>query len=105
VAADAAVGKRHWVVRLGTARARYGYLLLVVAGWTAAAAVVAALDLGSLGVLPLLPLVLSAIAMILLARHHDRPPALRPAIVCTLLAALSHIGLLAVVLVLAGRAG
>lgn len=98
VAADAAVGKRHWVVRFGTARARWGYLLLVAAAWASAATLVAALELGPPGVVPLLPAALSAIALTVLVRHHDRPSALRPAIVCTLLAALSHIALLAVVL-------
>jgi len=105
VAADAAVGKRHWVVRLGTARARYGYLLLVVAGWTAAIVVVGTLELGPLGAVPLLPAMLSAIALAVLVRHHDRPSALRPAIVCTLLAALLHIALLAGVLCIALRPG
>jgi 1,4-dihydroxy-2-naphthoate octaprenyltransferase len=102
VAADAAVGKRHWVVRLGTARARFGYLLLTVAAWSSATVVVCTLELGPIGAVPLLPAILSAIALAVLVRHHDRPAALRPAIVCTLLAALSHIGLLAAVLASSG---
>ncbi|NKI34882.1 prenyltransferase [Wenzhouxiangella sp. XN79A] len=98
VAADAAVGKRHWVVRLGTAKARWGYLVPVAAAWAIAGLVLHWLALGLAGALPLLPAGLSIAAFTVLARDHDRPSALKPAIVCTLLAALAHIALLAAVL-------
>lgn len=98
VAADAAVGKRHWVVRLGTARGRWGYLALVVSAWASVVVLVGSSGLGPIGVLPLLPAVLSAAAFLVLLRYHDRPAALRPAIVCTLLAALLHIALLTMAL-------
>lgn len=98
VAADGAVGKRHWVVRFGTARARFGYLGLVALAWSSAVLLVLGLDAGPWPAIALLPMPLSLCAGVVLMRHHDRPAALRPAIVCTLLAALSHIALLSAVL-------
>jgi 1,4-dihydroxy-2-naphthoate octaprenyltransferase len=77
--ADSVVGKHHWVVRLGTARARPLYLAMVglAALLTAAlvpAGVLPTLALASLaGYLPLVP------AARVLWRHHADPRALMPA--------------------------
>lgn len=85
--ADAGAGKRHWVVRLGVARARYGYpLLLLAAGLILLLAVVTqALPLAAL--LPLLLAPTLCRAALTLWHNAAQPAALRPAIVRTIVAA------------------
>jgi len=77
--ADRAVGKAHWVVRLGTRRALPGLAGLLVGAYLAVGAGVAA------GLLPwptlaaVLTAPLSAKALSVAWRHHDQPVQLRPA--------------------------
>lgn len=88
--ADAAVGKRHWVVRWGAARARWAY---PAAALTAYALLVLWVVMGllptsalwSLGALPL-----SLAASVGLLRHAEDTAGLGPAIGLTILAALVH---------------
>lgn len=87
-AADAGVGKRHWVVRLGLRRAPWGFLALVLA------APVSLLVAAGAGVLPWRVLVGAAPAGLLLLwaaqrlrRFSHAPARLRRAIVATVLAA------------------
>lgn len=100
--ADAAAGKHHWVVRLGPARARWGYLLLVLL----AHAWVCLLILTGIGSpwlgLALLSAPLSLLAASGLIRHAATPIHLRPAIRLTLLAMTAHALLLSLGLLLAG---
>lgn len=94
--ADAAAGKHHWVVRLGPRRARWGYLLLVLAAYGG----LLAMTLG--GLLPLwcllglLALPLSLRAAFELVRYAETPARLVPAIQSTIGAMLGH-GLLVAV--------
>jgi 1,4-dihydroxy-2-naphthoate octaprenyltransferase len=97
--ADAAAGKHHWVVRLGPARARYGYLALaaIAYGW-----LIGAVIAGSLPAITLVAL-LSAVPIFKAARDllrfADRPQQLAPAIRATIGAASLHGLLLTVSLV------
>ncbi len=88
--ADARAGKRTLIVRLGTARARWGYgvLALLAALWTAGCVATAALPPPAL--LSLLPLIFSGCALRRLWYRADRPAQLRPAIRYTVLAAVGH---------------
>jgi 1,4-dihydroxy-2-naphthoate octaprenyltransferase len=96
--ADAAAGKRHWVVRLGPRRARAVYpavaalaaLWLLLAIWRQ--------QLPTTALLALLPFALSIGAARLLNRHYNHPAALRPAIERTIAAMLGHGALLAAIL-------
>lgn len=100
--ADAAAGKRHWVVRLGPARARWGYPLLVAGAY---GYLVGLLVLGSappLAALGLLTLPLSLAATRDLLRHAEAPSRLAPAIQRTIGAAVGHGTLLALGLWIAG---
>ncbi|MGM0412079.1 MAG: prenyltransferase [Pseudomonadota bacterium] len=92
--ADARAGKHHWVVRLGTRRARWGYPLLLAG---AAAALVAGVAVGPLpatalpallGLLPGVP------ATRRLWHDHRRPARLRPALAATVALVLAFGGLL-----------
>jgi 1,4-dihydroxy-2-naphthoate octaprenyltransferase len=100
VRADARAGKRTVVVRLGVARARWGYgaLAVLAALWILACALTRALP--PLALLSLLPLVFSGGALRRLWRCANRPAQLRPAIRFTILAALAHALLLCLVLAL-----
>lgn len=99
--ADAATGKRNWVVRLGVQRARAGYPLIAGTAYASLAAFIAT------GILPV-----SAAAGLLALPLHVRggrglwrsaatPAALRPAIVATLNGTMLH-GLLLAIGIAAG---
>ena len=102
VRADAAVGKRTVVVRLGHSAARWGYALIALLcyGWVAAMVAVGQLPVPALA--SLLPGLASMRAVRDLWRHSARPAELVPAIQMTILAAASHGLLLALALLLAG---
>ncbi len=99
--ADEQAGKRHWVVRLGAQRARWGYPLLVSAAYGALLGLVVAGPLPVAGLLGLLPLPLSLLAARTLLRHAQQPSRLVPAIEQTIRALLLHGVLLALGLWLA----
>jgi 1,4-dihydroxy-2-naphthoate octaprenyltransferase len=88
--ADEVAGKRHWVVRLGARRARWGYLALAVFAYTAlvVAVVLHALPLAAL--VALLPALASFAAARDLLRHAETPERLAPAIQLTILAMIGH---------------
>lgn len=94
-AADAAVGKRHWVVRLPLNQARWVYVAIAVAayGWISGAVLAGLLPAGALAALLAAPP--SALAARDLWRHAAAPQALAPAIRKTIAAALLHGVLLA----------
>jgi 1,4-dihydroxy-2-naphthoate octaprenyltransferase len=98
VAADAVAGKRTMVVRLGAARARWGYALIALGcyGWVLAMVAIGQLPVAAL--LSLLPALASFAALRSLWRHADDPPQLVDAIKLTILAAALHGLLLAVAL-------
>lgn len=98
--ADAAAGKRHWVVRLGARRAVWLYGLIVgTAGlWLVAMVAAGVLPPPALGAC--LSCVPSARAFRRLRRGYDRPRTLAPAIQSTIGAALLHGALLAAGIVL-----
>lgn len=98
--ADEAAGKRHWVVRLGTRRARWGYLVICAAayGFLVAAVLAGSLPRGAL--IALVSAVLSGSAAASLVRHADAPRELVPAIKLTIGAASLHGLLLAAALIL-----
>jgi 1,4-dihydroxy-2-naphthoate octaprenyltransferase len=100
VRADARAGKRTVVVRLGVARARWGYGVLAVLAALWIVGCVVARALPPLALLSLLPLAFSAGALRRLWRCADRPAQLRPAIRLTILAVLAHALLLSLVLAL-----
>jgi 1,4-dihydroxy-2-naphthoate octaprenyltransferase len=101
VKADAAAGKRTVVVRLGVARARWGYALicLLTYGWVVAMVAAGLLPAGAL--VSLLAGAASLGALRVLWRHAAEPPQLVPALKLTILAASLHGLLLAAALVLA----
>ena len=90
ISADAKVGKRTLVVRLGAPAARWGYLLLVLLayGWVAALALAGILP--GLAWLSLLPMAASGLATRRLWANATRPRELAPAIKLTILAAVLH---------------
>jgi 1,4-dihydroxy-2-naphthoate octaprenyltransferase len=98
--ADAAVGKRHWVVRLSPARARWIYGLIGLGAylWLAEAVVAGLLPPATLLGLAAAPL--TALAGRDLLRHAYEPGRLRLAIERTIAAASLHGALLATGLVL-----
>lgn len=87
--ADRAVGKNHWVVRLGKKKAAKVFVLLVFAVYASVAAGVA------LGVLPVLSFItfltvpLSLKGVLVTLREYDHSPRLRPAQALTILVHLS----------------
>jgi 1,4-dihydroxy-2-naphthoate octaprenyltransferase len=97
--ADAAAGKRHWVVRLGPERARWGYAVIAASAylWIAGAVLVGALPWVAL--VALLPAVLSVLAARDLVRYAAHPRQLAPAIKQTIGAACACGVLLAASLV------
>jgi 1,4-dihydroxy-2-naphthoate octaprenyltransferase len=101
--ADESAGKRHWVVKLGARRGRWGYAVIgtvaygfllgaVVAGWLPRSALVAVASA-----------VMTGIAARDLVRYADQPQRLLPAIKLTIGAATLHGLLLAAALFAAGR--
>jgi 1,4-dihydroxy-2-naphthoate octaprenyltransferase len=99
--ADEAVGKRHWVVRLGAERARAVYALIAVAayGWVVAAVLAGALPW--LALVSIAPAALSAKAARILWHEAANPRRLAPAIPMTIASATLHGLLLAAGLVVA----
>jgi 1,4-dihydroxy-2-naphthoate octaprenyltransferase len=101
--ADELAGKRHWVVRLGPQRARWGYFVIAVVGyaWLLGAVVAGALPMPAL--IALLPVGLSCKAGRVLWEHAARPPRLEPAIRMTIASASAHGILLAAALAVSAR--
>jgi 1,4-dihydroxy-2-naphthoate octaprenyltransferase len=99
--ADAAAGKRHWVVRLAPERARWGYVLLVVFAhsWLIGAVLMRALPWPTL--MALASVVPAAAGARELFKYVAEPHRLAPAIRATIGAALLHGLLLATGLVVA----
>ena len=100
--ADEAAGKRHWVVRPGARRARWGYVAIATAAyaWLLGSVVVGMLPWPALSAL--LPARLSARAARDLLRFANQPRELAPAIQMNIGAATLHGLLLAIALVAAG---
>ena len=94
--ADAAAGKRHWVVRLAPRQARWGYVLIALVAplWLIGAVAVGALPWPALAALA--SLVPTAGAARDLLRYAAEPGRLAPAIRATIGAAVLHGLLLAV---------
>jgi 1,4-dihydroxy-2-naphthoate octaprenyltransferase len=88
--ADAAVGKHHWVVRLGPARARWGYLVLISIAYLTLLASVASGVLPAWALLGLVSLPLSLRAAVELLRYAEVPARLVPAIQLTIAAMVTH---------------
>jgi len=88
--ADLAAGKHHWVVRLGPALARWGYLLIATVAYVFLGAMVAAGRLPLLSLAALLPAALSFTAGTALLNYAAVPQRLEPAIKMTIAAASAH---------------
>lgn len=88
--ADAVSGKRHWVVRLGPQRARWGYGLIAGVAYGFLIGVVVYGSLPVMALLAIIPGLLSLTAAHQLIRLASAPHRLGPAIVLTIVAALSH---------------
>jgi 1,4-dihydroxy-2-naphthoate octaprenyltransferase len=88
--ADAAAGKRHWVVRLAPEQARWGYVVLAVAANAWLIGAVLAGVLPALALIALVAAIPSARAAADLFRYATQPRALAPAIRRTIAAALLH---------------
>lgn len=99
-AADAAVGKNHWVVRLGVRKARWVYLYLALLAYGLLLTAIISGQLPVLGVLGLLSAPLSLLAARRLLNFADRSELLLPAIKMTIMAAMSHAVLLSMGLML-----
>ena len=100
--ADLAAGKRHWVARLGPARARWGYPLIASAAAAALGAAVLAQRLPAASAWAALALLPAALASADLLRHAERPERLGRAIRATIAALLGFGSLLAASIALAG---
>ncbi len=97
-AADAAAGKRHWVVRLPPSQGRWGYALIASAayGWLIAAVLAGWLPAAALFALLSAPLSFAAARDLL--KHAEQLRQLAPAIRRTIGAASAHGALLAAAL-------
>jgi 1,4-dihydroxy-2-naphthoate octaprenyltransferase len=82
--ADRAVGKRHWVVRLGRRRAAIVYAGMVTAAYLCVLVAVAAEILPPLALLVVLSLPLAGRGINVALQEYDRPPALVPANAATI---------------------
>ncbi len=100
--ADKAAGKHHWVARLGPARARWGYPLIVAVAYGYLVALIVSAVLPLWASLGLLPLPLSWRAARELLRDAENPSRLAPAIQRTIGALVGHGTFLALGLWLAG---
>jgi 1,4-dihydroxy-2-naphthoate octaprenyltransferase len=98
--ADEAAGKRHWVVRLGSARARWGYALIALAAYAMLLFSIVQHKLPAIAGWALIPAALSFIAAYQLIRRAQAPKTLRPAIGLTIAAMLTYGLILAGVLVM-----
>ena len=101
--ADEMAGKRHWVVRLGAERARWGYFVIAIMGYIWLIGAVAAGCLPQLALIALLPAALSTKAGRVLLQFAHRPPRLAPALRMTIAAACAQGLLLALALFVTGR--
>jgi len=99
--ADETAGKRHWVVRLGAERARWGYGLIAIAAYGFVLGAIVSGVLPWLALVALLPATLSARAARDLLRHAESPGQLAAAIQMTIAAATLHGLLLAAAMVAA----
>lgn len=99
--ADLAVGKAHWVVRLGPRRARWGYLFNVLLAYAMLAGLIGLGWLPAWCMLGLLTLPVSLQASFELLRYAEQPQRLGPAIRSTVLALLAHGLLISLGLILA----
>lgn len=88
--ADELTGKRHWVVRLGARRARWGYALLVFAAYAILLLEVGLRVLPAAALIAALPAVLSIAAAREVMRHAETPAGLVPAIRLTIAAMVTH---------------
>jgi len=84
--ADTLAGKHHWVVRLGTARARWVYLIIALLAYGLLTAFVFEGLIPGSGLLGLIPAPISLAAGMLLLWNADQPRKLRMAIKLTILA-------------------
>ncbi len=99
--ADALAGKRHWVVRLGPQRARWGYPLLLLAAYGSLGLLTLTGRLPLMALLAFAALPLHLKAAIDLVQYADRPARLVPAIPLTITGLLLHGLMLALGLALA----
>jgi 1,4-dihydroxy-2-naphthoate polyprenyltransferase len=99
--ADAAAGKRHWVVRLPPEQARWGYPIIAGAAYLWVVGAVAVSALPYLALISLVPAVISARAAKILHASAAHPAELAPALPMTIAAASLHGVLMAVALVAA----
>lgn len=99
--ADESAGKRHWVVRLGPRRARWGYWAIAASAYGFLLAAIAHGDLPRLCLAALLPAALSGKAGLDVMKFAETPRLLAPAIKLTIAAAVGHSFLLGAALFLA----
>ena len=99
--ADEAVGKRHWVVRLGAQRARVVYALIALGAYAWVAIATALGLLPWIALVSLVPAFLSFNAARILMREAASPARLAPAIPMTIASATLHGLLLSAALVVA----
>ena len=99
--ADAAAGKRHWVVRLAPEQARWGYLVLGLAAYAILIVEIATGVLPLWALLGLMPLPLTLMAGVELLRFATQTDRLVGAIQKTIAAMLAHGALLSLGLFLA----
>ncbi len=78
-AADKAVDKRHWVVRLGRQRASYVYAGMIICAYVSLLASIAMGWLPQLAILPVIMLPLAVFAVRTAFAHYDNPAQLTPA--------------------------
>jgi 1,4-dihydroxy-2-naphthoate octaprenyltransferase len=97
--ADEAAGKHHWVVRLGTARARWGYVAIAAAAYLCVVVAVISGAIPRLALISVLPALMSLRASRDLLQYADQPSRLATAIQLTIGAASLHGILLAASLV------